>query len=148
MRWLCISFVFSVVYAGVCGLCQGLRTTGYSRGKIPAFDTFRRFPRASPGWSKCRIPSVKNVHTALAWTYIRNSLRSRKNAEVSDRVIRKALAILARDDRFKSTIYAINTLLIHKGIYSQRKFQQHFVATRATATTSITRNTNKARSLL
>ena len=60
----------------------------------------------------------------------------------------KALAILARDDKFKSTIYAINTLLIHKGIYSQREFQQHFVATRATATTSIMRNVNKARSLL
>ena len=60
----------------------------------------------------------------------------------------KALAILARDDRFKSTIYAINTLLIHKGIYSQREFQQLFVATRATATTSIMRNVNKARSLL
>src|SRR5467141_424501 len=147
MRWLCISFVFSVVYAGVCGLCQGLRTTGYSRGKIPAFDTFRRFPRASPGWSKCRIPSDKNVHTALAWTYIRNS-RSRKNAEVSDPVIRKSVGHPSRDDRFKATIYAMNTLLIHKGIYSQREIQQLFVATRATATTSITRNVNKARSLL
>jgi len=39
----------------------------------------------------------------------------------------KAMEILTRDDRFKATIYAMNTLLIHKGIYTQREFQQLFV---------------------
>jgi hypothetical protein len=39
----------------------------------------------------------------------------------------KAMEILSRDDRFKATIYAINTLLIHKGIYTQQEFQQLFV---------------------
>ena len=39
----------------------------------------------------------------------------------------KALDLLSRDDRFKATIYAMNTLLIHKGIYTQEEFQQLFV---------------------
>jgi hypothetical protein len=39
----------------------------------------------------------------------------------------KAMEVLSRDDRFKATIYAMNTLLIHKGIYTQQEFQQLFV---------------------
>jgi hypothetical protein len=39
----------------------------------------------------------------------------------------EALNVLSRDDRFKATIYAMNTLLIHKGIYTQQEFQQLFV---------------------
>jgi hypothetical protein len=39
----------------------------------------------------------------------------------------KALEVLSRDDRFKATIYAMNTLLIHKGIYTQQEFQELFV---------------------
>jgi hypothetical protein len=39
----------------------------------------------------------------------------------------KALEILSRDDRFKATIYAMNTLLIHKGVYTQQEFQKLFV---------------------
>jgi hypothetical protein len=39
----------------------------------------------------------------------------------------KALESLSRDDRFKATIYAMNTLLIHKGIYTQDEFQKLFV---------------------
>jgi len=34
---------------------------------------------------------------------------------------------LSRDDRFKATVYAMNTLLIHKGIYTQKEFQELFV---------------------
>jgi hypothetical protein len=39
----------------------------------------------------------------------------------------EALDHLSRDDRFKATVYAMNTLLIHKGIYTQEEFQQLFV---------------------
>ena len=39
----------------------------------------------------------------------------------------QALDHLSRDDRFKATVYAMNTLLIHKGIYTQKEFQQLFV---------------------
>jgi hypothetical protein len=39
----------------------------------------------------------------------------------------KALDFLSRDDRFKATIYAMNTLLIHKGIYTQEEFERLFV---------------------
>ena len=39
----------------------------------------------------------------------------------------KVLDLLSRDDRFKATIYAMNTLLIHKGIYTQEEFERLFV---------------------
>ena len=39
----------------------------------------------------------------------------------------QALDHLSRDDRFKATVYAMNTLLIHKGIYTQKEFQELFV---------------------
>lgn len=39
----------------------------------------------------------------------------------------KAMQIASRDDAFKATIYAMNTLLIHKGIYTQDEFETVFV---------------------
>jgi len=38
-----------------------------------------------------------------------------------------ALALASRDEGFKATVYAMNTLLIHKGIYTQEEFQALFV---------------------
>lgn len=37
-----------------------------------------------------------------------------------------AMAKLSRDDRFRATVYAMNTLLVQKGIYSPQEFEQHF----------------------
>ena len=39
----------------------------------------------------------------------------------------EALRLASRDEAFKATIYAMNTLLIHRGIYTQEEFQQLFV---------------------
>jgi hypothetical protein len=39
----------------------------------------------------------------------------------------EALEMLSRDDRFKATIYAMNGLLIHKGIYSREEFERMFI---------------------
>jgi hypothetical protein len=39
----------------------------------------------------------------------------------------EALALASRDEGFKATVYAMNTLLIHKGIYTQEEFQSLFV---------------------
>ncbi|MGC2530916.1 MAG: hypothetical protein WA639_24485 [Candidatus Acidiferrum sp.] len=39
----------------------------------------------------------------------------------------EAMHLASRDEAFKATVYAINTLLIHKGIYTQDEFQQLFV---------------------
>ena len=39
----------------------------------------------------------------------------------------EALGIVSRDDDFRATVYAMNTLLIHKGVYTQDEFQQLFV---------------------
>lgn len=38
-----------------------------------------------------------------------------------------ALALVSRDEKFKATVYAMNTLLIHKGIYSREEFERVFV---------------------
>jgi hypothetical protein len=39
----------------------------------------------------------------------------------------EALALASRDESFKATVYAMNTLLIHKGIYTQEEVQGLFV---------------------
>jgi hypothetical protein len=39
----------------------------------------------------------------------------------------EALALASRDEGFKATVYAMNTLLIHKGIYTQDEFRSRFV---------------------
>ena len=38
----------------------------------------------------------------------------------------EALERVSRDESFKATVYAMNTLLIHKGIYTQEEFQDLF----------------------
>ncbi len=38
----------------------------------------------------------------------------------------EALAAASRDEGFKATVYAMNTLLIHKGVYTQEEFQVIF----------------------
>ena len=37
-----------------------------------------------------------------------------------------AVEALSREERFMGTVHAINTLLIHKGIYSQQEFDAVF----------------------
>ncbi len=39
----------------------------------------------------------------------------------------EAMELVSRDDAFKATIYAMNTLLIHRGIYAQDEFQNLFI---------------------
>lgn len=39
----------------------------------------------------------------------------------------EALSLASRDEAFKATVYAMNTLLIHRGIYTQEEFQRLFV---------------------
>lgn len=39
----------------------------------------------------------------------------------------EAIELASRDERFMATIYAMNTLLIHKGIYTRGEFEQLFV---------------------
>jgi hypothetical protein len=39
----------------------------------------------------------------------------------------EALSLASRDDAFKATIYAMNTLLIDKGIYTREEFESLFV---------------------
>ena len=39
----------------------------------------------------------------------------------------KAMLLASRDEAFKATVYAMNTLLVHKGVYTQVEFQKFFV---------------------
>ncbi|HTD22094.1 MAG TPA: hypothetical protein VK738_05545 [Terriglobales bacterium] len=39
----------------------------------------------------------------------------------------EALQIASRDEGFKATVYAMNTLLIHKRIYTRAEFETVFV---------------------
>jgi hypothetical protein len=38
----------------------------------------------------------------------------------------EAMDRLSRDDRFRATVYAMNTLLVQKGIYSPDEFEFQF----------------------
>ena len=38
----------------------------------------------------------------------------------------EAMRLLAQDERFRATVYAMNTLLVQKGIYSPEEFEFHF----------------------
>jgi hypothetical protein len=38
----------------------------------------------------------------------------------------EAMRLASRDEAFKATVYAMNSLLIRKGIYTQDEFQQLF----------------------
>ncbi len=38
----------------------------------------------------------------------------------------EAMQIASRDERFMATVYAMNTLLIHKGVYTAEEFEQLF----------------------
>jgi molybdopterin synthase catalytic subunit len=38
----------------------------------------------------------------------------------------EAIERASRDDAFKATVYAMNSLLIHKGIYTKQEFRQLF----------------------
>lgn len=39
----------------------------------------------------------------------------------------EAVELASRDEAFKATVYAMNTLLIHKGIYTAQEYRQLFV---------------------
>jgi len=38
----------------------------------------------------------------------------------------EALRLASRDEGFMATVYAMNTLLVHKGVYTQEEFQELF----------------------
>ncbi|HEY6248678.1 MAG TPA: hypothetical protein VI685_01890 [Candidatus Angelobacter sp.] len=55
-------------------------------------------------------------------------INSRKVASTNRDLIsfEAAMEKLSRDDRFRATVYAMNTLLVQKGIYSPEEFELHF----------------------
>ena len=39
---------------------------------------------------------------------------------------KRAMKTLSRDDQFRAAVYAMNTVLVQKGIYSPKEFELHF----------------------
>lgn len=56
----------------------------------------------------------------------------------------KALDILTRDERFHATIYAMNSLLISKGVYTREEFETLFKEWAAKETRKKSRATHRA----
>jgi hypothetical protein len=54
--------------------------------------------------------------------------RSAKTSDKSERLIsfEEAMDRMSREDRFRATVYAMNTLLVQKGIYSPEEFEFQF----------------------
>ena len=55
-------------------------------------------------------------------------INARKGASINKDLVsfEEAMEKLSRDDRFRATVYAMNTLLVQKGIYSPEEFEFHF----------------------
>jgi hypothetical protein len=53
---------------------------------------------------------------------------SAKTVDKSEGLIsfEEAMQSLSREDRFRATVYAMNTLLVQKGIYSPEEFEFQF----------------------
>ncbi len=60
------------------------------------------------------------VEVSIRFSSQSNSLRGHMSFE-------DALELLTRDESFKATLYAVNTLLIQKGIYTKNEFEDLFV---------------------
>ena len=39
---------------------------------------------------------------------------------------KEAVRVMSRDERFKATVSAMNTLLVQKGVYTQEEFEAYF----------------------
>lgn len=53
----------------------------------------------------------------VLWRYVRGV----------DMSYEEAMERVSRDEAFKATVYAMNTLLIHKGIYTAEEYRERFV---------------------
>lgn len=54
--------------------------------------------------------------------------RSERSTPESEQLITfdEAITKLSRDERFRATVYAMNTLLVQKGVYSPEEFEFQF----------------------
>jgi hypothetical protein len=56
----------------------------------------------------------------------------------------EALDLLTRDERFHATIYAMNSLLISKGVYTRKEFQSLFKEWAAKETSKKVRGSHRS----
>lgn len=59
----------------------------------------------------------------MATVPVTNSRKDNRKELIS---FEDAMEKLSRDDRFRATVYAMNTLLVQKGIYSPEEFEYQF----------------------
>jgi hypothetical protein len=56
-----------------------------------------------------------------------NPLQPSRNSNKGDVVtFKEAFDLMGRDEAFRATVYAMNTLLIQKGVYTSEEFEQLF----------------------
>jgi hypothetical protein len=60
----------------------------------------------------------------MATTPVERSARSSQNEELIS--FEEAMEKLSREERFRATVYSMNTLLVQKGIYSPEEFEFQF----------------------
>lgn len=60
----------------------------------------------------------------MATTLANHDADSRKTADLIS--YEEAMERLSREERFRATVYAMNTLLVQKGIYSPEEFEFQF----------------------
>ena len=60
----------------------------------------------------------------MATTPVEQSAQTAQSKELIG--FEEAMEKLSREDRFRATVYAMNTLLVQKGIYSPEEFEFQF----------------------
>jgi hypothetical protein len=72
-----------------------------------------------------RTPTAHSGRTTVATT---SSFQPENRAHPENDLIsfEEAMERLSREERFRATVYAMNTLLVQKGIYSPEEFEFQF----------------------
>jgi 3-hydroxyacyl-CoA dehydrogenase len=62
----------------------------------------------------------------MATASINSPVYNGAQSKTDDLTIKDAVEALSREERFMGTVHAMNTLLIHKGLYTQKEFDAIF----------------------
>jgi hypothetical protein len=101
-------------------LWRGLRRS-YGGWKID--ECYRRDPEHVYHCAVCGVSNIPCEH----WKAMLDAEPSvPKGGVMQGNNLNEAMERMSRDDRFRATIYAVNTLLVQKGIYSPEEFEFQF----------------------
>ncbi|HEX3419965.1 MAG TPA: hypothetical protein VHT01_01925 [Candidatus Udaeobacter sp.] len=72
-------------------------------------------------------PKPKEGNHVIAWTLSGSYSDTLKLVLRANMSFDEALKVASRDERFMATVYAMNSLLIQKGIYTTEEFESIFI---------------------